>query len=140
MLIRRWKCLSTPHRKKKPVLPHVIFEGRDIPYNTETKFLGIYVTENMKWNNHIKYLSSNLNTNYYMISSLKNVMSPYVLRTMYFTCFHVRVRYSLTLWGGDPENIRIFLLQKKVIRIIDEADRHASCRADMLLAGIFLKV
>ena len=49
-------------QNKKPVLPHVIFEGRDIPYNTETKFLGVYINENMKWNGHIKYLSSKLNT------------------------------------------------------------------------------
>jgi len=95
-------------QNKKPVLPHAISEGRDIPYNTETKFLGIYVNENMKWNNHIKYLSSKLNTSYYMISSLKKVISPYILRTMYFACFHFHLRYDLTLWGGDPESIRIF--------------------------------
>jgi len=62
----------------------------------------------MKWNNHIKHLSSKLNTSYYTISSLKNVMSPYVLRTMYFACFHVYLRHGLTLCGGDPESIRIF--------------------------------
>jgi hypothetical protein len=101
------KSFHTTHNKK-PVLPHVIFECRDIPYSTETKFLGIYINENLKWNNHIKYLSSKLNTTYYMISCLKNVMSPYVLRTMYFACFHVHMRYGLTLWGGDPESIRIF--------------------------------
>jgi hypothetical protein len=28
-------------QKKKPAFLHVIFEGRDIPYNNETKFLGI---------------------------------------------------------------------------------------------------
>jgi hypothetical protein len=44
-------------QNKKPLLPHVTFEGRDIPYNAKTKFLGIYINENMKWNNHIKYLS-----------------------------------------------------------------------------------
>jgi hypothetical protein len=49
---------------KKSVLPHVIhvihvvFEGRDIPYNTETKYLVVHINENMKWNDHIKYLSS----------------------------------------------------------------------------------
>ena len=95
-------------QNKKPVLPHVTFEGRDIPYNTETKFLGIYINENIKWSSHIKYLSSKLNTSYYMISSLKNVMSPYVLRTIYFVYFHAHLRYGLTLWGGDPESIRIF--------------------------------
>ena len=35
-------------QNKKPVLPHVIFEGRDIPYNNETKFLGLYINENLK--------------------------------------------------------------------------------------------
>jgi hypothetical protein len=72
-------------QNKKPVLPHVTFKSRDIPYNNETKFLGIHSNVNMKWDKHIKYLSSKLNTSHYMISSLKNVMSPYVL----------------TLWGGD---------------------------------------
>jgi hypothetical protein len=37
---------------------------------------------------------------------------------MYFECFHVHLRYGLTLWGGDPESIRIFCLEKKVLRII----------------------
>jgi len=115
-------------QNKKPLLPHVIFEGRDIPYSTETKFLGLYINENLKWNSHIKYLSSKLNTSYYMISSLKNVMSPCVLRTIYFACSHVHLRYGLTLWGGGPESLRIFQLQKKVIRIIGKAHRHASCR------------
>jgi hypothetical protein len=110
------------------VLPQVVFKGGDIPYSTETKFLGICINENMKLNSHIKYSSSKLNTSYYMISSLKNVISPCVLRTIYLVCFHVHLRYGLTLWGGDPESIRIFRLQKKVIRIIGKAGRHASCR------------
>ena len=63
-----------------------------------------------------------------MINSLKNVMSPYVLRTMYFARFHVHLRYVLTLWGGDPESIRIFRLKENVIRIIGTAGWHASCR------------
>jgi hypothetical protein len=81
----------------------------------------------MKWSNHIKHLSSKLNTSYYMICSLKNVTSPYVLRTVYFACFHAHLRYGLTLWGGDPESIRIFRLQKKVLRIIGKTSRCASC-------------
>jgi len=60
-------CFHTT-QNKKPVLPHAVFEGRDNPYKSETKFLGIYIfiyiyiNENMKWNNHIKYLSSKIYT------------------------------------------------------------------------------
>jgi hypothetical protein len=99
-------------QNKKPVFPRIILERRDVPYNIETKFLGIYINKNIKWNSHIKYLSSKLSTICYMINSLQNVMSPYILRTMYFACFHVHLRYGLTLWGGDPESIWIFRLQK----------------------------
>jgi hypothetical protein len=35
-------------QNKEPLFPHIAFAGRDIPYNTETKFLGIYIKENMK--------------------------------------------------------------------------------------------
>ena len=131
LVVNTEKTLAMPFhttQNKKPLLPHVTFAGRGIPYNTETKFLGIYINENMKWNNHIKHLSSKLNTSYYVSSSLKSVTSPYVLRTMYFACFHVHLRYGLTLWGGDPESIRIFRLQKKVLRLIGGMGRQASCR------------
>jgi hypothetical protein len=49
-------------QNKNPMLPQVITEGRDVPYNIETKFLSIYINENMKLNSHIKYLSSKLST------------------------------------------------------------------------------
>jgi hypothetical protein len=68
--------LAIPFRtfqNKILMLPHIILEGRDVPYNTEKKLLGIYINENMIWNNHIKYLSSKLSTSYQMINSLKNV-------------------------------------------------------------------
>ena len=86
-------------QNKKSVTPQVTFAGRDIPYNSETTFLGIYINENMKWNNHIKYLSSKLNKSYYMISSLKNITSLHVLRTMYFACFHVPPEIQVDLVG-----------------------------------------
>jgi hypothetical protein len=47
---------------------------------------------------------------------------------MYFACFHVHLRYGLTLWDGDPESIRIFRLQKKALRIVGEAGQHTSYR------------
>jgi len=74
-------------QNKNYVTPQVTFAGTDIPNHSETKLLGLYINENMKWNNHIKYLSSKLNTSYYMISSLKNITSLHVLKTMYFACF-----------------------------------------------------
>jgi hypothetical protein len=97
--------------------PVLILLYVNVPHNIETEFLGICINENMKWSSHIKYLSSKLSTSH-MINSLKNVMSSYISRSMYFVCCHVHLRYGLTLWGGDPESIMTFRIQKKGIRII----------------------
>jgi hypothetical protein len=104
----------------------VLFEDRQIPCCTETKFLGVHINENIKCIN-ISHLSSKLNTSLYMIKSLMN-MSAHVLRTMYFACVHIHLRYEVTLWGGDPESNKIFCLQKKEIRIIGRVGKHVSCR------------
>lgn len=82
----------------------------------------------MKSNSHIKhFLSSKLNTSYYMINSLKCVMSPHILRSMYLAYFHVRLRQGLALCGGGHESKRICKLQIKFKRIISNAGRNVSC-------------
>jgi hypothetical protein len=113
---------------KKDQCHHILYLKVDIQYNMEIKFLGVYINENMKWNSHIKYLSSKLSTSYYMINSLRGVMSQYILRSMYFAHFHVHLKYGLTLWGNDPESKRIFKLQNKIIIIISNVGQNASCR------------
>jgi hypothetical protein len=47
---------------------------------------------------------------------------------MYFACFHIHLRYGVTLWGGDPESKKISRLQKKAIRILGREGKHVSCR------------
>jgi hypothetical protein len=66
--------------------------------------------------------------NFYIISALRNSVNNCALRTMYFACFHSHLRYGVTLWGGDPEALRLFRLQKKVVRVICNVIRSTSCR------------
>jgi hypothetical protein len=47
---------------------------------------------------------------------------------MCFACFHTHLKYGITVWGSDPQSRKIFLLQKKVIRIMCKVNQHTSCR------------
>ena len=40
--------------------PKIIFRNMDIAYKSETKFLGVYITENLKWKAHVCSLSLKL--------------------------------------------------------------------------------
>jgi hypothetical protein len=79
--------------------PKIVFQDMDIKYKNDT-FLGLYLTEDVKWHVHIKHVSDTLNKSYYVIQSLKIVTSIRVstLRSIYFANFHSQLRYGI-FWG-----------------------------------------
>jgi len=55
---------------KSNLKPEIVFQDMDIKYKNETKFLGLYLTEDVKWDVHIKHVCNILNKKYYVIHSL----------------------------------------------------------------------
>jgi len=62
-------------QNKNNPTPEIIFQDMIIKYKSETKFLGLHLAEDVKWNVHVNYVCNILNKNYYVIHSLKNVIS-----------------------------------------------------------------
>jgi hypothetical protein len=67
-----------------------------------------------------------------MIKALKHTVSNYMLYNIYFAHFQSKMRYSIIVWGGSKESIKILRLQKKVVRImiglnvcVNHADRNS---------------
>jgi hypothetical protein len=100
----------------------------DVRYKNETKFLGLYLTEDVKWDVHIKHVSNVLSKNYSVIQSLITVTSINTLRSIYFGNFHSHLRYGILFWGGDSQSTEVSKLQKKVVRLICNVKRKTSCR------------
>ena len=67
---------------------------------------------------HVKYVCNILNKNYYIIHSLKNVISINALRGIYFANFHSHLRYGILFWESDSQSINVFKMQKKVVRLM----------------------
>jgi hypothetical protein len=51
---------------------------------SEIKFLGMYITENLIWQAHIRSLCHSLSKTYCIIKSLKNTLSNFMLWNIYF--------------------------------------------------------
>ena len=100
-------------------------------YNRKTatapslKFLGLTIDTTLTWKHHIGELTPGLNKVCYAIRSIKPFMSLYVLRSTYFSCVHSIVSYGIIFWGTHSEEI--FKIQKRIIRIIMNPSKNASC-------------
>jgi hypothetical protein len=71
-----------------PVKPLVTLNKMTFDYTAEMKFLGIQITDSLKWYPHIQLLAGKLSKVAFMIKSLKEILSPNLIRNFYFKKFH----------------------------------------------------
>ena len=63
-----------------------------------------------------------------MIRALKQTLSTYILRNIYFAHFQTKMRYGIVLWGRARESMEILSVQKKVIRMMTGLKKGESCK------------
>jgi len=60
--------------------------------------------------------------------SIKPLMSLNTLKTIYFSYFNAIMSYGIPFWSNSPHAIKIFRLQKRILRIMMGCKNRVSCR------------
>jgi len=105
----------------------VLFGNRKIATTQSLKFLGLTVDTSLIWKYHIGELTPGLNETCYAIISIKLLMSLDVLRSTYFSYVLSIISYGIIFWVNSSHSEQIFRNQKKIIRIIMNSSKNASC-------------
>jgi hypothetical protein len=82
----------------------------------------------LSWKNHITDLSSRLNRAYYAIRTTKPFMSLDSMKMIYYSYVHSILSYGIIFWCNAPLSENIFIIQKRIIRVMSGAGRLDSCR------------
>ena len=106
----------------------IIYEDKQLSIANETKFLGLFIYNNLSWKTHIECIKSKLSLACYAVRSVKPYVTINTLKMIYYSSFHSVMTYGLLFWGNSPERIKIFRLQKKIIRIMIGCRNRDSCR------------
>jgi hypothetical protein len=96
----------------------IVFKNTEIAHQSEVRFLGIHMTDTLKWCAHVRFLKAKLCKVVYMVKILQETVSPHMIRTIYFSIVESSLRYGIILWGGDRVSDSIFKLQKYIFRVI----------------------
>ena len=84
----------------------------------ETKFLGVIIDENLKWDVHTKYLNSKLKCEIGKLNRINKCNPKFAYKELYRTLFESHLNYGISAWGGisfkklEP----LFITQKKCLR------------------------
>jgi hypothetical protein len=74
-------------QSKFPMRPKITYRNTDIAYKSDTKFLGIHITENLKWTTHIRLLRLQLSYVCYIIKLVQAIMGLGMIRSLYKSKF-----------------------------------------------------
>ena len=105
-----------------------------ISNTSNTKFLGLIITNSLSWKHHITQLTPKLYTACYVHSCIRLFMSQDALKSVYYSSFHSLISYGIIFWGNSSNSLHVFWLQKQAIRIITGSRPKDSCR------GLFKKL
>ena len=99
--------------------PNLLINNIIIERVSHFNFLGITLSYNMTWDAHINHISKKISKAIGILYQLKHIYPQRILFTLYTNLIVSHLNYCLILWGSYiNENHRLYLLQKKALRII----------------------
>lgn len=113
---------------KKPYNFNFALDNKPIKFEPHSKFLGTIVDSQLTWEEQITFLSKKVNKAYFAIKQLKDKLNPDSLLPVYYALFHSAISYNIVVWGRSSHVERVFISQKRVIRLIYNLDSRTSCR------------
>ena len=98
-----------------------------IEHKLNCKFLGIFIDNQLRWNNHLSHISAKLSRSVYILKTVKHILPLTLLRSLYYTMVQPYLTYGIILWGPTYRcHVKqVSILQKKVIRCINKLHYNA---------------
>lgn len=112
--------IETPNKIK--------ISDKNIEVSRNVKFLGIHIDEHLDMSAHIEYLCPKLNKICYSIRVIHKYLNEKSLRIIYFANFESIIKFGIIFWGSNTNINKIFVIQKRVLRLIYKMQYNESCR------------
>ena len=129
------KCnVITVTGKRKPMQTEYKLRDYTLTKVTSAKYLGVTITEDLKWDTHINDTCAKANKTLGFLRRKLNIGSISIKQQAYFTLVRPLVEYARTVW--DPYTQRIIqkleMVQRRAARHVTNRHRNRSGVSDML--------
>ena len=83
-----------------------------------TKFLGIYIDDELEWVDHINHITKKIASGAYALQAVKRYLCLDNMKSLYHSLVHSHLTYGTILWGSAFKYRlhKVEILQKKAIR------------------------
>ncbi len=126
--------LFPSQRRKKTVLNNYKIHGHTLEHVTYAKYLGITITSDLKWENHINNITQKANRTIGFLKRNLNIANSNIKEKAYTSLVRPTVEYASAVW--DPylhkDNNKLDMVQCRSARYVTNRYRNRSSVNDML--------
>ena len=97
---------------------------------SDTKFLGIYIDENLNWKRHVSEIYARVSKSVGMLNRVKKFLSKACLKMLYDSFILSQIVYCNIIWGWASNTTleKLKILQKRAVRIINHSQYRESTK------------
>jgi hypothetical protein len=108
----------------------IVMDNVELSETKTVKYLGILIDANLKWHSHINSICNSLTSCIFCLSYYVKFKYKPLLKVYYHAIIESKIRYGIIIWGSASQRLmkRIFVIQKKAIRLIQGIRKRTSCR------------
>ena len=119
------------NRKKSNHQFNIKVSNVTIKISPSNKFLGTYFDADLSYTSHTDHVCKKINSSYYALLHLKNSVDTKSLVNVYHALVNSILSYNVILWGNITTSNcnRIFITQKRIIRLIFSLKPTESCQS-----------
>ena len=107
---------------------NVTLNNTSIKASNNTKFLGLSLSANLTWDEHIIQTANKLSKSSYLILKCRNFLKTATLKLIYYGYFQSICAYGIIFWGSSANLQTLFKIQKKAIRFMTSSSYCSPCR------------
>ena len=121
--------IFTPPRYKITSSCKVMINDTLISKVNNIKFLGVVIDSKLTWNDHVQHIKIKMSKAIGIICKTRKYFHLMTLRKLYFAFVNPHLQYCIEVWGNTFEYLidSLFILQKKIIRIMKSAPYRSHC-------------
>ena len=98
--------------------------------------LGLELDNHINWKKHVIKILPKLSRACYAVRAMCPISCMTTLKMIYFACFRSIINYGIIFGGNSTECKKVFLAQKKIIRIMTGSRPRTSCKPLFQSLGI----
>ena len=101
-------------QNNKAEYPSINLGSKPITYTNSTKFLGLWIDQNLKWSNHIQVLANKLGKICFALRIVSQSLRLDSVQALYFAYFHSSITYGIIFWGNSHNAIQILNYKRRL--------------------------